>query len=131
MALAAEMSMSGGLGWRVSCLEADLILVVGLDLRGSGSSIGLGFSRLEFVVAGVGGGGLSADGNFSGGMLGTVDTLLDVCPECGRLGAADEARESRVLVVVVEKNEIGLRPSKESMRPLDDLTSTAATGGGT
>lgn len=126
--------MFGGLGCRASglVLGPNLILV-GLGLSGfgistgSGVSSGFAFSRLDVVVAGVGGGTWMATGYLNGGMLGTVETLLEVVPEC----AAEDTLEFLVLVVLVEKVKIGLRASKESLRLFDDLTSTAATDGGT
>ena len=97
MALAASMSISGGLG----LVDSDLVLASNLildelGLSGFGISTGLAcvsFSRLEVVVAGVGGGALCVgtlnagggamvvDGSLSGGILGTVETLLDVVPD--------------------------------------------------
>ncbi len=72
-------------------------------------------------------------GNLKGGMLGTVEALFEVVPEC----AVEEAREFLVFVdvweflVFVGLVEIGLWASKEPIRLFDDLASMAATGGGT
>lgn len=143
LAFAASMSMSGGLG----LVDSDLVpasnrILVGLGLSGFGISTVSGFfsfSRLEVVVAGVGGGALNAgtfnagggamtvEGSLSGGILGTVEALLEVVPDW----PVEDARELRVLVEVVEKKETGSWRSKESMRPFEDLISTGAMGGGT
>lgn len=133
-------SMLGGRGWRPSTLDCSSNLtLVGLGFNGRGTSTasdcstGLGFLRLDVVVAGVGGGTLMTPGNLKGGMLGTVEALFEVDPEC----AVEEAREFLVFVdvreflVLVVLAEIGLRASNEPIRPFDDLTSAAATGGGT
>lgn len=102
------------------------------------SSAGFCFLRLEVVVvvAGVGGGTLMAVRSLKGGMLGTVEALFDMVPECAVDDAREflvfvDVRELPVFVVLVENVEGGLRASKESMRPLADLISTAATGSGT
>ena len=97
LAFAASMSMSGGLGLVDSALvPASNRILVGLGLRGFGiwtASGSFSLSRLDVVVAGVGGGALKADtfnagggamtvdGNLSGGMLGTVEALLEVVPD--------------------------------------------------
>lgn len=95
-ALAIATSMSGGRGCRASDLVADLeIIFVGPGLSGLGISVISAFSRLDVVVAGVGGGTLIAVGSLRGGILGTVDARLEFDAEC----AADDVLEFRVLVV--------------------------------
>ena len=64
----------------------------------------------DTLNAGVG--AMTVEGSLSGGILGTVETLLDVVPDW----PVEDARELRDLVEVVEKKETGSWRSDEWLR---------------